>query len=88
VTYSEGNGDFHRAHLPYGHGGPRKLLRFDYEFGKTTAVPGIGYFGESVLCSKGNKLVTSEGTVFNVLTGAPNRAFTFPFAEKTYGWRD
>jgi WD40 repeat protein len=88
LAYSEGNGHFHGVHWPYYHGGPKKLLRFDYQSGKVTVVAQLRHFAESVFCSKGNKLITSEGDVVNVENGASERAFTFPPAEKFERWKD
>jgi WD40 repeat protein len=66
---------------PYAKGGVKRLLRFDPGSGRATLVATVEKpCAKEVFCSRGSALLTTEGELIDVVTGAAKRAFRFPAA--------
>jgi hypothetical protein len=78
LAYSEASSNFYGVQWPYVRGGPMSLLQLDYHSGNATVVASLGHFALAVFCSHGDRLLTSEGEVFNVVSGVPEKRFSFP----------
>jgi hypothetical protein len=62
--------------------GKMRLMRFDYDSGKPTLVVRFKRrFATEVFCSRGEALLTSEGELVDVVTGATKNAFRFPYTK-------
>lgn len=79
LAYSPKAKAFFGIEWPYVSGGIKQLLRFDPEAGEPTLVTKIvRRSAYEVFCSRGDALLTSEGELIDVATGATQQVFRFP----------
>ncbi len=82
LAYTPKAGAFFGVEWPYFKGGAKRLLCFDPESGKPTQVVIIEKHSlKEVFCCRGEVLLTTEGELIDVVTGATKRAFQFPASE-------
>jgi WD40 repeat protein len=79
LAYNPDTTSFCGLEHAYVTGGQTRLLRFDYDSGRSTLVTGIRKrHATAAFCSRGRVLLTSEGETVDVVTGVTKKAFRFP----------
>jgi WD40 repeat protein len=79
LAYTSKAGAFFGVERNYMTTAQKRLLRFDSDSGKRTQVVGLEKpCATEVFCSRGESLLTSEGELIDVLTGATKKWFRFP----------
>jgi WD40 repeat protein len=69
LAYCESDACFVGVAWPYEHGGSKLLLRFNLGSGRARLITQIGEPCENEFCQKGSRLITSDGTIWDVSTG-------------------
>jgi hypothetical protein len=66
---------------PYERGGSFRLLRFEPQSGESSVVTELGKAGQFEFCLRGTRLLTSDGSVMDSVTGRREGMLAFPVAE-------
>jgi WD40 repeat protein len=85
LAFSEQAQAFVGVCWPYERGGLFRLLRFEPQSGAATVVADLGKAGNFEFCSRGTRLLSSDGSVMDSATGSCIGRLAFPGAEKVSG---
>jgi outer membrane protein assembly factor BamB len=77
LAFAEGANAFVGVCWPYERGGSFRLLRFEPEPGEVSDVADLGPSGNFSFCKRGSRLISSDGSVIDSVTG--QREFVMPF---------
>jgi hypothetical protein len=70
LGYSQSAASFFGVEWPYERGGPKRLLCFDLRSKSESVVAILGSPSETAFCALGDRLLTSEGILFQLSTGS------------------
>jgi len=82
LAYAEENKVFVGVCWPYERGGSHRLLRFAPQSGDLTEVLDLGPSGEFAFCQRGSRLISSNGSVIDSVTGRTEFTLPFPVRSK------